>query len=124
MTSLVNALLSVAFKNNIPAKVKIRSEFSRMGLQQDSRGVWSIPNLGNLDTPKKLQKYISDQQRFALAITDKPTLLKTTDGSYLTPPLNPDTLVGYVEKSANGVTQIMAYNGERVFAPSTNLRLL
>lgn len=124
VTSLVNALLSVAFKNNIPAKVKIRSEFTRMGLHQDSSGVWSIPNLGNLDTPEKLKKYISDQQRFALAITDKPTLLKTTDGSYLTPPLNPNTLVGYVEKSANGVTQIIAQNGERVFAPSANLRLL
>ncbi len=124
VTSLVNALLSVAFKNNTPAKNKIRAEFRRMGLQQNSRGIWVIPSLGNLDTPEKMRAYMNDQQRFALAITDKPTLLKMTDGTFLTPPLHPNTLVGYVEQSANGITQIRSPKGERVYAPSVNLRFI
>jgi len=123
VTSLVNALLSVAFRMNAAGKVKIRAEFSRMGLLQDQRGVWSIPNLGSFDTPGALKNYIQQQQRYKLAVTDHPTVLKSEDGSFITPPLNPNILIGYVMHSANGITKIIATNGEVVFAPENNLKI-
>ena len=124
VTSLVNALLSVAFRTNEPAKIKIRAEFRRMGLSQNNRGIWSIPSLGSIETTAKLTNYLQEQQRYDLAVTDRPTLLKTADGSFITPPLNPNTVVGYVTASHNGITKIIAANGETVYAPSGNLRLL
>jgi|GEM_PF-6537903 len=136
VTSLVNALLSVAFKTNTIAKVKIRAEFRRMGLTQNSSGVWTIQ-------PSNLQKgnfnginavpnspfegsgaYLQQKQRYDLAVTARPTLLKTADGSYVTPPLNPNTVIGYVLSSHNGITQIIVPSGEKVYAPSSNLRLV
>lgn len=124
VTSLVNALLSVAFRSNEPAKIKIRAEFRRMGLVQNSRGVWSIPALGAIDSPEEFKRYLKETQVYDLAVTDRATVLKTADGSYITPPLNPNTIVGYVASSHNGITKLLAPNGETVYAPSNNLRLL
>ncbi len=124
VSSLVNALLSVAFRTNEPAKIKIRAEFRRMGLLQNNRGIWSIPSLGALGMPAKATSYMQEQQRYDLAVTNRSTLLRTADGSFVTPPLNPNTVVGYVAASHNGITKIIAANGETVYAPSGNLRLL
>ena len=124
VSSLVNALLSVAFVNNALAKVKIKAEFRRIGLLENSTGVWRLPSLGSIDTPSAFKTYVKAQHLYALAITDKPTLLKTADGTFITPPLNPNTLVGYVTNQHNGITRIIAPSGSVVFAPSNNLKLL
>ena len=62
VTSPVNALLSVAFKSNEPAKVKIRAEFRRMGLKQTPTGIWALSGLGDFDNLEDLQKYLQDRK--------------------------------------------------------------
>lgn len=124
VSSLVNGLLSVAFKTNEPGKVKIRAEFRRMGLQQDSRGVWRIPGLGALRSVPDAQQYQDDRNLLNLAITRKPTVLKLGSGDYRVPPLNPDTVVGYVTREHRGVTQLVTQDGQTVYAPSQNLQLI
>ena len=118
VTSLVNALLSVAFANNEPAKVKIRAEFSRMGLKQNAGGVWSLSDFGSL------QGYEADAKLLKLAITRRPTLLKNGNGQVIHPLLNPDTLIGYVTNEHKGVLQILTKTGESVYAPAQNLNLI
>ena len=124
VTSLVNGLLSVAFKSNEPGKVKIRAEFRRMGLQQDSRGVWRIPGLGALLSEQDRQQYQEDRNLLNLAITRKPTVLKLGSGDYRVPPLNPNTVVGYVTREHRGITQLVTQDGHTVYAPSQNLQLI
>ena len=123
VTSLVNALLSVVFRNNEPAKVKIRAEFRRIGLKQNANGVWYIPGLGDA-TLQELKAYQNDRDLLSIAIVRKPTLLKTGGGNFITPPLNPDTVIGYVTGDHKGITQILTRNGETVYAPSQNLKLI
>ena len=124
VTSLVNALLSVAFKSNEPAKVKIRAEFKRIGLKQNSEGVWFIPGLGEFATWQEWKDYQNDRDLLSIAIVQKPTLLKTGQGNFITPPLNPDTVIGYVTGNHKGITQIVSKSGETVYAPSQNLKLI
>lgn len=124
VTSLVNALLSVAFKRNEPAKVKIRAEFRRIGLKQNADGVWHIPGLGELATWQEWKAYQNDRDLLSIAIVRKPTLLKTGGGNFITPPLNPDTVIGYVTGDHKGITQIITKTGETVYAPSQNLKLI
>ena len=119
VTSLVNALLSVAFKDKELEKVKIRAEFKRMGLKQNARGVWFIPGLGAISTFENDQYKINNEWNLAIAI--KPTLLKATDGSFIVPELAPNTVVGYITGMENGITRILTQSGETVFAPSKNL---
>ncbi|AXT51342.1 hypothetical protein D1818_11045 [Aquimarina sp. BL5] len=120
VTSLVNALLSVAFKQKELEKVKIRSEFRRMGLKQNARGVWFIPGLGGvIDTFINNQDRINNEWNLAIAV--KPTLLKSTDGSFIVPELAPNTVVGYITGMENGTTRILTQSGETVFAPTRNL---
>ena len=118
VTSLVNALLSVAFANNEPAKVKIRAEFSRMGLKQSAGGVWSLSGFGSL------QGYEADAKLFKMAITKRPTLLKNGNGQVIHPLLIPETLIGYVTNEHKGVLQILTKSGESVYAPAQNLKLI
>ena len=124
VTSLVNGLLSVAFKTNEPGKVKIRAEFRRMGLQQDSRGVWRIPGLGALHSAQDWHQYQDDRNLLNLAITRKPTVLKLGSGDYQVPALDPNTVVGYVTREHRGITQLVTKDGQTVYAPSQNLQLL
>lgn len=124
VTSLVNALLSVAFKRNEPAKVKIRAEFHRIGLKQNADGVWYIPGLGEFATLQEWKNYQNDRDLLSLAIAQKPTLLKTGQGNFITPPLNPNTVIGYVTGDQKGITQIVTRSGETVYAPSQNLKLI
>ncbi|KAA1244530.1 peptidoglycan-binding protein [Aquimarina sp. RZ0] len=120
VTSLVNALLSVAFKQKELEKVKIRAEFRRMGLKQNTRGVWFIPGLGEVtDLFENNQEQI--HQEWNLAIAVKPTLLKSADGSFIVPELAPNTVVGYITGMENGTTRILTQSGETVFAPTRNL---
>ncbi|WP_299313248.1 peptidoglycan-binding domain-containing protein [uncultured Aquimarina sp.] len=120
VTSLVNALLSVAFKQKELEKVKIRAEFRRMGLKQNTRGVWFIPGLGGvIDTFINNQDRINNEWNMAIAV--KPTLLKATDGSFIVPELAPNTVVGYITGMENGTTRILTQSGETVFAPTRNL---
>ena len=118
VTSLVNALLSVAFSGNEPAKVKIRTEFSRMGLKQNAGGVWSLSGFGSL------QGYEADSKLLKMAITKRPTLLKNGTGQVIHPLLIPDTLIGYVTNEHKGVLQILTKTGESVYAPAQNLKLI
>ena len=118
VTSLVNALLSVAFANNEPAKVKIRAEFSRIGLKQNTGGVWFLSGFGSL------QGYEADANILKMAITKRPTLLKNGNGQVIHPLLNPDTLIGYVTNEHKGVLQILTKSGESVYAPAHNLKLI
>lgn len=124
VTSLVNALLSVAFRNNEPAKVKIRAEFRRIGLKQNTNGVWYIPGLGEFATLQEWKAYQNDRDLLSIAVVRKPTLLKTGNGNFIIPPLNPDTVIGYVTGDHKGITQILTRNGETVYAPSQNLKLI
>ena len=119
VTTLVNALLSVAFKNKELEKVKIRAEFKRMGLKQNSQGVWYVPNLGSIDAFDRQSDQINNQ--WNLAIATRPTLLKALDGSIIVPELRPNTVVGYITGMQNGVTRILTQSGETVFAPTQNL---
>ena len=124
VTSLVNGLLSVAFKTNEPGKVKIRAEFRRMGLQQDSRGVWRIPGLGDLHSAQDWHQYQDDRNLLNLAITRRPTVLKLGSGDYRVPALDPNTVVGYVTREYRGITQLVTKDGQTVYAPSQNLQLI
>ncbi|WP_378182045.1 hypothetical protein [Aquimarina sp. SS2-1] len=119
VTSLVNALLSVAFKQKELEKVKIRSEFRRMGLKQNARGIWFIPGLGVIDTFENNQDRVNNEWNMAIAV--KPTLLKATDGSFIVPELVPNTVIGYITGMENGITRILTQSGETVFAPTRNL---
>ncbi len=122
VTSLVNALLSVAFKNKELEKVKIRAEFRRMGLKQNARGVWFIPGIGTIGSFDNIGNQIT--QEWNLAVIERPTLLQATDGSFIVPELAPDTVVGYITGIENGRTRILTQSGETVFAPTTNLSSL
>ena len=120
VTSLVNALLSVAFKQKELEKVKIRAEFRRMGLKQNARGVWFIPGLGGtIGTFENDQHKVNNE--WNLAIARKPTLLKAIDGSFIVPELTPNTVVGYITGMQDGITRILTQSGETVFAPTRNL---
>ncbi|UZO81379.1 hypothetical protein NBT05_02635 [Aquimarina sp. ERC-38] len=120
VTSLVNALLSVAFKQKELEKVKIRAEFRRMGLKQNPKGVWFIPGLnGSMGMFDRDHDKI--EREWDLAIAIKPTLLKSADGSFIVPELKPDTVVGYITGIENGITRILTQSGETVFAPTRNL---
>ncbi len=119
VTSLVNALLSVAFKQKELEKVKIRAEFRRMGLKQNTRGIWFIPGLGTIGAFDINSNQINNE--WNLAIVRKPTLLKATDGSFIVPELAPNTVVGYITGMENGITRILTQSGETVFAPTRNL---
>lgn len=124
VTSLVNALLSTAFRYNEPAKVKIRAEFKRIGLKQNANEVWFIPGLGEFDSLEEWKDYHNDRDLLAIAIVRKPTLLKTGQGNFITPPLNPETIIGYVLGNYKGITQIYTKSGQTVYAPSQNLKLI
>ncbi|GAA4275947.1 peptidoglycan-binding domain-containing protein [Aquimarina mytili] len=119
VTSLVNALLSVAFKSKELEKVKIRAEFRRMGLKQNARGVWFIPSLGTLRNFDQMNDQI--EQEWNLAIAERPTLLKAEDGSLIVPELVPNTVVGYITGIHDEMTQILTQSGETVYAPTKNL---
>lgn len=119
VTSLVNALLSVAFKQKELEKAKIRAEFRRMGLKQNARGIWFIPGLGTISSFDNNANQVDNEWNLAIAV--KPTLLKSTDGSFIVPELVPNTVVGYITGMENGVTRILTQSGETVFAPTRNL---
>ncbi|GAA4277012.1 peptidoglycan-binding domain-containing protein [Aquimarina mytili] len=119
VTSLVNALLSVAFKSKELEKVKIRAEFRRMGLKQNSRGVWFVPSLGTLGNFDHMSDQI--EQEWNLAVVEKPTLLKAEDGSFIVPEIAPNTVVGYITGMQNGMARILTQSGETVYAPTQNL---
>lgn len=123
VTSLVNALLSVAFKQKELEKVKVRAEFRRMGLKQNARGIWFIPGLGDIIDAIGAFTDDTDQinNEWNLAIAIKPTLLKATDGSFIVPELLPNTVIGYITGMENGITRILTQSGETVFAPTKNL---
>ena len=122
VTSLVNALLSVAFKRKELEKVKIRAEFRRMGLQQNAKGVWFVPTMGYLGAFDAQSNQIAHQ--WNLAVVEKPTLLKAEDGSFIVPELQQGTVVGYITGMENGVTRILTQSGETVYAPTQNLSSL
>ncbi|PTB97999.1 hypothetical protein C9994_00130 [Marivirga lumbricoides] len=124
VTSPVNALLSVAFKNNEAAKVKIRAEFSRMGLQQSPNGTWTLSGLHGLDSMKALQNYLKSSESFSIAITRKTTMLRNGQGNYLVPAIPAQTVLGYLTNDKKGVAQIITENGVTVYAPSQNLKLI
>ena len=124
VTTPVNALLSVAFKSNEPAKVKIRAEFRRMGLKQNSQGVWTLSGLGEFESQEEFQQYLQDSRALDLVITEMPTLLKNSDGNYILPALEPNTVVGYLTNNRKGVSQILTENGVTVYAPTQNLKLI
>lgn len=120
VTSLVNALLSVAFANKDLEKTKIRAEFIRMGLKQNARGIWFIPNLlGAIGSFDRTSDQIA--QEWSVAITAKPTFLRADDGVIILPELQPDTVIGYIIGIENGKTRILTQSGEVVFAPSKHL---
>ncbi|MTI23078.1 peptidoglycan-binding protein [Fulvivirga sp. RKSG066] len=124
VTSPVNALLSVAFKNNEPAKVKIRAEFIRMGLKQSPSGTWTLSGLGELETLEELQQYLKDSQALNVAITQKHTMLRNGQGDYILPAIPPRTIVGYLANNNKGIAQIITENGVTVYAPTQNLKLI
>ncbi|WP_062056007.1 peptidoglycan-binding domain-containing protein [Aquimarina longa] len=122
VTSLVNALLSVAFRNKELEKIKIRAAFRKMGLQQNARGIWFTPTVGTIGYFEDPQDQI--EQQWNLAITEKPTLLKAEDGSFIVPELLPNTVIGYITGIQSGVTRILTQSGETVFAPTQNVSYL
>ncbi|GAA5036641.1 hypothetical protein GCM10011506_30030 [Marivirga lumbricoides] len=124
VTSPVNALLSVAFKNNEAAKVKIRAEFSRMGLKQSANGTWTLSGLNGLGSMKALQNYLKSSESFSIAITRKPTMLRNGQGDYMVPAIPAQTVLGYLTNDKKGVAQIITENGVTVYAPSQNLKLI
>lgn len=124
VTSPVNALLSVAFKTNEPAKVKIRAEFARMGLKQSPTGTWALSGLGTLETMEDLQSYMKNSRVLDVAITRKPTMLRNGKGDYMLPAIPTRTVVGYLANDLKGVAQIITENGVTVYAPSQNLKLI
>ncbi len=119
VTSLVNALLSVAFKSKELEKVKIRAEFRRMGLKQNARGVWFVPSLGTIGNFDHMSDQI--EQEWNLAIVERATLLKAEDGSFILPELVPNTIIGYITGMERGMTRILTQSGETVYAPTQNL---
>ncbi|MGK7390284.1 MAG: peptidoglycan-binding domain-containing protein [Candidatus Cyclobacteriaceae bacterium M2_1C_046] len=124
VTSPVNALLSVAFKNNEPAKVKISAEFTRIGLKQTPTGTWTLSGLGALETMQDLQRYQKNSRVLDVAITQKPTMLRNGQGEYIIPAIPARTVVGYLTNDQKGVAQIITENGVTVYAPSQNLKLI
>lgn len=123
VSSPVNALLSVAFRSNEPAKVKIRAEFRRMGLRQNARGIWTLSGFNELAIiPSEV--FNNTDQTFDLVVADKPTMLKNGEGDYLLPTIQPNTLIGYLTGHTNGVAQVLTENGMTVYAPSQNLKTL
>ncbi len=122
VTSLVNALLSVAFKQKELEKVKIRAEFRRMGLKQNARGVWFIPSLGGIRDFDDIRDQI--EQEWNLAVIERSTVLKAEDGSFILPEVLPNTVVGYITGMESGMTKILTQSGETVFAPTQNLSSL
>ncbi|GAA4273620.1 hypothetical protein GCM10022258_29140 [Aquimarina gracilis] len=122
VTSLVNALLSVAFKRKELEKVKIRAEFRRMGLKQNTRGIWFVPNLNGIEDFDSVEDQIENE--WNLAIARKPTLLKSQDGTFIVPEVLPQTVIGYITGIKNGTTQILTQSGETVFAPAQNVSVL
>ena len=124
VTSPVNALLSVAFKNNEPAKVKIRAEFTRIGLKKSPTGTWTLSGLGALETMDELQRYLKNSRVLDVAITEKPTMLRNGKGDYMLPAIPPKTVVGYLSNNHKGIAQIITENGVTVYAPSQNLKLI
>ena len=124
VTGPVNALLSVAFKNNEPAKVKIRAEFIRIGLKQSPTGTWTLSGLGTLETMQDLQRYLKNSRVLDVAITHKPTMLRNGKGDYMLPAIPPKTVVGYLANNHKGIAQIITENGVTVYAPSQNLKLI
>ena len=123
VTSPVNALLSVAFRSNEPAKVKIRAEFSRMGLKQNSRGIWTLSGFEGFGLVLS-NSAESDRQVLDLVVTDKTTLLKNEAGDFLLPAIKPNTLIGYLTDYSDGVAQVLTENGMIVYAPSKNLKTM
>lgn len=124
VTSPVNALLSVAFRSNEPAKVKIRAEFKRMGLKQTPTGTWTLLGLGDFDNVQDLQTYLQDSQALDIVMTRRPTLLRSSEGSFMIPELAPNTIIGYLTNETRGVAQVITENGQTVYAPSKNLELI
>lgn len=124
VSSPVTALLSVAFKSNESAKVKIRAEFRRMGLKQNSRGIWTLSGLGQFDDSDEMILYGSTTHLPDVAITSQPTLLRNRNGDYILPALEPETVIGYLTNNRKGVAQILTENGVTVYAPSQNLKLI
>ncbi|MBQ0733932.1 peptidoglycan-binding domain-containing protein [Aquimarina celericrescens] len=122
VTSIVNALLSVAFRQKELEKVKIRAEFRRMGLKQNTRDVWFIPSLNGLEDFDSVGDQIENE--WSLAIVRKPTLLKSQDGTFIVPEVLPKTVIGYITGIKNGTTQILTQSGETVFAPVQNVSIL
>ncbi len=121
VSSLVNALLSVAFRNKDLEKVKIRAEFRRMGLKQNTRGIWFVPGLEGTDSDMDRS---NATQQWNLAVAEKPTLLKAEDGSFILPEVQPNTIVGYITDIENGMTRILTQSGETVYAPTHNLSVM
>ncbi|MCG8323753.1 MAG: hypothetical protein MI921_29945, partial [Cytophagales bacterium] len=68
--------------------------------------------------------YQNDRDQLSIAIVRKPTLLKTGKGNFIIPPLNPNTVIGYVIGDHKGITQIITKTGDTVYAPSQNLKLI
>ena len=124
VTTPVNALLSVAFKSNEPAKVKIRAEFRRMGLKQTSSGTWTLSGLGELANLDERQRYLNDRQALDVVVTHKPTLLRNGQGDYILPAVPESMVVGYLTNRHRGVAQILTENGITVYAPSQNVTLI
>ena len=124
VSSPVTALLSVAFKSNEAAKVKIRAEFRRMGLRQNSRGIWTLSGLGQFDDTDEMILYGTESKLLDVAITSQPTLLRNGNGDYILPALEPETVIGYLTNNRKGVAQILTENGITVYAPSQNLKLI
>ncbi len=119
VSSLVNALLSVAFARKELEKVKIRAEFRRMGLKQNSRGIWFIPTLGGVEDFMDVDDQITYE--WNLAVANTPTILRSEDGTFIVPEVLPKTVVGYITGMKDGVTRILTQSGETVFAPTQNL---
>ena len=90
-----------------------------MGLKQNARGVWFIPNLSGIGSFDNDQERIS--QEWNLAIAEKPTLLKASDGTFIVPELAPNTVIGYITGIQNVMTRILTQSGETVYAPTQNL---
>ncbi|TPN82939.1 hypothetical protein [Aquimarina algicola] len=99
--------------------MKIRTEFRRMGLQQNAKGIWFIPGINGFGNIDALDQDID--QEWNLAIVEYPTVLQATDGSYILPELAPDTVVGYITGNKGSMTQILTQSGETVLAPTANL---
>ncbi len=114
VTSLVNALLSVAFVKSEPAKEKIRKEFKRMNLVERD-GKWFLEGLMGLS---------GGTDTYRLAVTKKYTVLKNANGDLVVPPLEKRKVVGYVIGGKQGVSKLMTPDRKVVYAPSQNLKII